>query len=251
MATTKKLSATPALSGVGNEFIVVTDANGKTSRVSLSNLKTSLLGGANFNDIYDNVFIAHHRKSDGLQLAWRPESWAAQQSAGEVADGVLIVEGGHHLLVAPTEAGDSGLLWSSAAVSGGGTTTSSRAASQADWNGKANTAAQILHAECQGQSYAPGFCAAYARNNGNGQGVLAGQWWLPSIAELWMIYANFHKINYCLSLITGATQLAATWYWSSTECSATYAWRLGFYYGLQDSNAKASSRGRVRPVSAW
>ena len=251
MATTKKLSATPALSSIGSEFIIVTDSNGKTSRVSLANLRTSLLRGAAINDIYDNVFIACHRKSDNAQLAWRPESWASQQSAGEVADGVLIVEGGHLLLVAPTDGGDSGLLWSSAAVLGGGVTSSSRAVAQADWAGKSNTAAQITHAECQGESYAPGFCAAYSRANANGKGVLAGSWWLPSLAELWMIYANFHKVNYALSLITGATQLPSAAHWSSTEYSATSAWILYFLYGRQDGNAKASLRHRVRPVSAW
>ena len=59
------------------------------------------------------------------------------------------------------------------------------------------------------------------------------------------------KINYALSLIEGATQLAETWYWSSTECSATYAWYLHLYYGLAGNFAKATSTGRVRPVSAF
>lgn len=251
MATTKKLNAVPALSGISAEYIIIADANGKTNRVSLANFKASLLAGANFNDIYDNVFIAHHRRSDGLQLAWRPEEWAAQQSSGEVADGVLIVEGGHLLLVAPTDAGDSGLLWSSEAVSGGGTTTTAQATAQADWAGKANTAAQITKAACQGQSYAPGFCAAYSRSNGNGSGQAAGSWWLPSLAELWMIYANYHKINYALSKITGGVALPAAAHWSSTENSSTYAWYLGFGYGDQITYTKASGRGRVRPVSAW
>jgi len=255
MATTRKMNDPniPILSGVGSEYIVLADSSGKMKRVSLANLKASILGGANFNDIYDNVFIACHRKSDGLMLQWRPEDWPAQQNAGEVADGVALIVGDKHLLVAPTEADSNGLIWSSAAVSGGGTTTTARLTAQQDFNGKANTAAQIGHTECQGTSYAPGFCAAYSRSNGAATpaGVLAGQWWLPSLGELYLIFQNYHKINYALSLITGAVQLPAAAHWSSTEYSATYAWGLYFRYGDQYNDAKASRRYRVRPVSAF
>ena len=66
-----------------------------------------------------------------------------------------------------------------------------------------------------------------------------------------MIYANMTKINYALSLISGAQQLAATWYWTSTEFSAAYAWYLHLSIGSMDGDAKASSRGRVRAVSAF
>jgi len=66
-----------------------------------------------------------------------------------------------------------------------------------------------------------------------------------------MIYANMRKINYALSFIEGATQLAETWYWSSTEYSATYAWGLYLYYGYAGGSAKATTQGRVRAVSAF
>lgn len=120
-----------------------------------------------------------------------------------------------------------------------------------DWTGKASTAAQIKHAECNTASYAPGFCAKYSRTNANGKGLTAGMWWLPSLGELFCIYANMRKINYALSLINGATQLAETWYWSSTEYSATYAWYLGLYCGNAGILTKASHKHRVRPVSAF
>ena len=98
----------------------------------------------------------------------------------------------------------------------------------------------------------PGYCNLYSRANANGNGLTAGKWWLPSLGEMFMIYANMQKINYCLSLINGATQLAETWYWTSTESSATLAWHLS----LSDGDAsgwytKASDTGRVRPVSAF
>ena len=65
------------------------------------------------------------------------------------------------------------------------------------------------------------------------------------------IDANMRKINYALSLIEGATQLAEDWYWSSTENGATHAWRLNLHYGLAGGYSKATYQLRVRPVSAF
>lgn len=48
--------------------------------------------------MYDGVFIMYHRKSDNFPLAVRVSDWPALQSAGQVADGVLLVEGGKHVL---------------------------------------------------------------------------------------------------------------------------------------------------------
>ena len=251
MATkkTKTLKDVATVSTVNaSQFIPLTDASGNTTKVSLAGLKAALLDGINLNSINDGVFIMFHRKSDDFPLMVKPHKWAGYQSSGEIAEGVVVVEGGRMLVVAPTEAS---LYWSSAAVSGG-TTTSDRVTAFNDWNGKANTAAQIQHAECSGESYAPGFCAKYSRVNANGQGLTAGKWWLPSEGELMCIYANMRKINYALSLIEGATQLAETWYWSSTEYSAANAWYLYLTDGYAGyDTAKATNQSRVRPVSAF
>lgn len=250
MAKTKTMGAATTVTTVNtSQYLALTDANGNVSKVSLANLKASLLAGLDLDAIEDGVFIMFHRNSDDYPLAVKPHKWASYQNSGEIAEGVMVVEGGKILVVAPTEAT---LYWSSAAVSGGGTTTSDRLTALNDWNGKASTAAQITHAECNTSSYAPGFCAAYSRVNANGKGMTAGRWWLPSLGEMMMIYANMKKINYALSLISGATPLAETWYWTSTESSATNAWHLY----LNDCYAgtwytKASGQGRVRPVSAF
>ncbi len=94
----------------------------------------------------DGVFIMYHRKSDDCPLMAKPHKWTALQNAGEIADGVVVVEGGKMLVVAPTEADSAGILWSSAAVGGGATTTSDRVTAMNDWNGKANTASIISKA---------------------------------------------------------------------------------------------------------
>ena len=254
MATkkTKTLAAVTTVTSVTtSQYIPLTDGSGNVTKVSLASLKSALLAGIDLNEINDGVFIMYHRASDNYPLMVKPHKWTSIQSGGEIAEGVVIVEGGKILVVAPTEADSAGLYWSSAAVSGGGTTTSDRLTAMADWNGKASTAAQVAHTECSAETYAPGFCNAYSRVNANGQGLTAGRWWLPSLGELMMMYANMRKINYALSLITGATQLAETWYWSSTEFSAYYAWSLGFLNGSAYYGTKATLKFRVRPVSAF
>ena len=247
---TKTLAVVTTVSTVNtSQFIPLTDGNGNTTKVSLANLKASLLAGLDLDSINDGVFIMFHRNSDDYPLMVKPHKWTSYQNSGEIAEGVVVVEGGKILVVAPTEAT---LYWSSAAVSGGGKTTTDRLTALDDWTGKASTAAQITHSECNSESYAPGYCAAYERVNANGKGLTAGRWWLPSLGELMMIYANMRKINYALSLINGATPLAETWYWSSTEYSATGAWRLDLYNGFAGYwNAKATYQFRVRAVSAF
>ena len=233
-------------------YVRALDSNGDSIQISKSGLVSVLEELFPIDDINnraeDGVFIMFHRKSDDYPLAVKPDKWASYQNSDEIAEGVLVVEGGKMLVVAPTEAT---LTWSSAAVSAGGKTTTDRLTALDDWTGKTSTAAQVTHAECNTTSYAPGFCHAYSRVNANGNGLTAGSWWLPSLGELMMIYANMRKINYALSLINGATQLAETWYWNSTEYSAAIAWGLSLGDGYAGGYTKAASRGRVRPVSAF
>ena len=253
---TKKLSGQETVTTINNDQkFPVTDANGKVTLISLANLKTALLAGMNLNGLYDGIFIMYHRKSDDFPLMVKTHKWTSLQNSGEIADGVVVVEGGKILVVAPTES-TSKLTWSSAAISGGSTTTTDRVAAMNDWNGKANTAATIRASKADAVTntaqYAPGYCNLYSRVNANNKGLTAGKWWLPSLGEMMMIYANMTKINYALSLITGATQLVEDWYWTSTEGSATYAWFLYLNVGLTSGwYAKASCAYRVRAVSAF
>lgn len=225
---------------------------------------------ANSLQMYDGVFVMYHRNSDGWPLAARVSDWPSLQSGGQIADGVLLVEGGKHVVIAPTEA-SAGLPWSSkptkvtgsdgsASSKGDGvnisgvTTTDDRLVAFADFTGKANTGTIIKASSTTNitntEAYAPGFCNKYSRANANGKGLLAGKWWLPSLGELAMIWANFDKINYALSKINGATQLQKTWYWSSTQYSADAAWALSLSDGYVLGNYKFF-QGRVRPVSAF
>lgn len=212
--------------------------------------------------LYDGVFIMFHRKSDNYPLAVRVGSWASYQTGGEIAEGVLLVEGGRHLVIAPTEA--SSVKWSSKPVSAsdtsgsvqisGVTTTGDRITALNDFAGRVNTTAIINGSTSSNvtntEDYAAGFCNRYSRTNANGNGLTAGKWWLPSIGEMAMIWANFDKINYALSKISGASQLQSNWYWCSTQNSATTAWSLPLYDGNVGNDYKFRQL-RVRPVSAF
>lgn len=212
--------------------------------------------------LYDGVFIMFHRKSDNYPLAVRVGSWASYQTSGEIAEGVLLVEGGRHLVIAPTEA--SSVKWSSRPVSSsdmsgsvqisGVTTTGDRITALNDFTGRANTTAIINGSTSSNvtntEDYAAGFCNRYSRTNANGNGLTAGRWWFPSMGEMAMIWANFDKINYALSKISGASQLQSSWYWCSTQYSASNAWSLYLCDGYVGINCKFS-QGRVRPVSAF
>lgn len=254
---TKKLSEqTTTATVAADEKFAKVDANGKVTLIDLASLKTALLGDLNLNSMMDGVFIMYHANSDGLPYMVKPHKWADLQNVGEIADGVVVVEGGKVLVVAPTEADGAGILWSSAPISGGATTAEDRIAATNDWDGKANTASIISKstpsAVTNTGAYAPGFCNLYSRANANGKGLTAGKWWLPSAGEMMMIYANMAKINYCLSLITGATQLLESRYWTSTELNAENVWPLHLGCGdIYPWHPKASRMNRVRPVSAF
>lgn len=85
----------------------------------------------------------------------------------------------------------------------------------------------------------------------NPQIKLADDWYIPSLGELYRIFINKKAINAALEFANG-DKLQDRLYWTSTERSATFAWRLclgdggtGIWY------AKASRTARVRAVSAF
>jgi hypothetical protein len=219
------------------DYVIGQTSSGEQVKISKADL-ASVVGGLN------DVFIMYHRKKDSYPLASTLASWPSLQTSGEVADGVLVVDGDKHLIIAPTE---SACKWASASVSGGGTTTTDRLTAINDWSGQANTASQVTHAECSDESYAPGFCNTYS----NG-GLAAGKWWLPSIGELMFIFAHRAEINYALSLVSGAKQVSGNDYWSSTEASNANAWYILFNTCyITRGSTKVNGLCSVRPVSAF
>lgn len=101
----------------------------------------------------------------------------------------------------------------------------------ADWNGQKNTE----HLKAVGLS-----------DNIS----LSDGWYIPSMGEMLFIFTHRKEVNAALEK-AGGQPIADDWYWTSTECSATYAWTLNLGNGLMNLNAKAAYTSRVRPVSAF
>lgn len=73
--------------------------------------------------------------------------------------------------------------------------------------------------------------------------------YIPTLAELYLICLNRKTINAAMRFVGG--QELAGWYWSSTEYSATNAWRLSLNYGSAYNYTKATLTYRVRPVKKF
>ncbi len=78
----------------------------------------------------------------------------------------------------------------------------------------------------------------------------AGQWFLPNIAELNILYQNKDKVNAALQKLNRRA-LQSDYYWSSTEFSGYDAWRLRMYNGSTGINGKNANGNYVRPVLAF
>ena len=164
------------------------------------------------------------------------------------AVGVLVRDGDNHIIVAKDYA-PTALLWANSNVAGG-TTNLGRVDAWKDHDGRAKTATVV--ATLGDNAPAAKFCAEYyPANVEEGQALFGkGRWWLPASGDLWMMYAHFNEINYCLKLING-TLLARDAHWSITETSAGTAWSLYFGNGLFTYRYESLYSFRVRPVSAF
>ena len=234
-----------------------------TLQEQISNLNTDL-GDKNpqLQAATDGCFVTYHRKSDNWPLAVPYWKWPALEQAGEKADGVLVlIDGQAPIIVSPT---GTQLRWSKNAVAVNANVGGDYSKAYVDYTGKTRTAAIMAKGvELFGEEeenwtqYAPAWCNAYSRSYNKGDanntmiGIGAGKWWLPSIAELLIIWKHKYAINLCLSVISGASPLVESWHWSSTELSAAHAWLLGLGGGGLDWAAKVSHSGYVRAVAAF
>lgn len=235
-----------------------------TLQNQLDNLNSDL-GDANpqLQAATDGCFVTYHRKSDNWPLAVPHWKWPAIERTGEVADGVLVlIDGQAPIIVSPT---GTQLKWSKNAIAVNADTGGDYNKAYVDFSGKTRTAAIMAKGvelfgenEEEWTQFAPAWCNAYDRSYDKGDnahtmvGIVAGKWWLPSIAELLTIWKHKYAINLCLSVISGASPLVESWHWSSTEASAAHAWPLGLDGGhLNSWHSKVQHSFSVRAVAAF
>ena len=116
----------------------------------------------------------------------------------------------------------------------------------ADLDGKKNTSTILAYCKTKGKR-----CPAFEYvNSYKTEGTKAGDWYLPSMGELYAIYGNMGVLNVALGKIA-ATELNTSWYWSSSENSYYSAWGLSFSNGGVSRNYKNDSSAYVRPVLAF
>lgn len=75
-------------------------------------------------------------------------------------------------------------------------------------------------------------------------------WYLPSVDELSLIYANRYVISKVLSSVSGA-DLMVGHYWSSTEYDSQNAYYISFHIGDVSSNGGKSLSKYVRAIRAF
>ena len=168
--------------------------------------------------------------TDGVLTSADSSSFAIRLNVGDAYQGGVVAykSGPMSGLIAATTDQSTGIQWAisayqSALVSGTGTALGS---------GSANTTRIVLQ-NGAGSSYAAGMARAYT---GGGY----HDWCLPSKDELDTLYQN-------RSAIGGFTP---TWYWSSSEGNADYAWFKDFSDDTQ-ANAYKSFTFRVRAVRSF
>jgi len=165
---------------------------------------------------------------------------------GDFAHGGIVFwvdETGQHGLVCAKTDQSTGVRWYA------GTTGKTQAKGNGPYAGKMNTsiiiASQVAIGD-DGNTYAARICNELQITEG---GKTYGDWYLPSIEELNLMYQNRAAIN-ATATANGGSIFASASYWSSTEDGNNYAWRQGFVNGVMASNYKYIT-DRVRAVRAF
>jgi hypothetical protein len=145
-----------------------------------------------------------------------------------------VYDGGQHGLIAATADQSAGIRW----YGGINNHKNTRARANGIGAGLKNTPIIIAsEGPVDGAGFAATVCNEYSVTVG---GVTYGDWYLPSIHELSLLYVQRIAVG---GFSTGS-------YWSSTEIDTTLAWRLAFNSGTSYSYAKYQSF-YVRAVRAF
>ena len=111
-----------------------------------------------------------------------------------------------------------------------------------DFNGASNTAVLV--------GLGTDYTAANAAHNYNG-GVTGTdiQWYLPAAGELGFIMPRFNAINAAITAVGGVAVAGGNYFWSSSECSSSYAYSVGTFNGNVNGDGNKNITSYVRPFA--
>lgn len=183
-------------------------------------------GGVIYNvDPFSGVMIQH---IDGL--LYTTDEWSANGFANDQANGVAVITPKSKFVIAKTSLGS--MEWASDTsntIAGVTTVYGSTSTARTDYAGAANTA--LIAAKDTGK--AAYTCANFTFPNGT-------KGYLPALGEWNDAYAYKADVDAAMTLI-GGTALGSNIYWSSTQASASAAWRIDWRDGTQGSNQKSNN----------
>lgn len=222
-------------------YLRAVDGSGNSVQISKANIATIL--GNHAQILRTGGVLIATRESDGYPRFRQVDQAASYAST---AVGVAIFEGGHLIIVAKDEQAKK---WAESNVSGGNTAVG-REGALADFAGRTNT--DTIVTTLGANAPAAQYCRGYYPSNvaADDANFGAGRWWIPSAGELFTIWSHLLEVNRAMAAIGGTALDRGTWYWSSSETSATTAWLVLFYNGFLPTGTKTDER-RVRPVSAF
>lgn len=253
---------------VSGSFTAINWANGPY----FLKTETDLAGGTNYTisgtsqllsipyALYANTVAYppdNYKESDPVFIAWDKDyndltnkpviTNEHVYSVGDFAQGGIVFwvdQTGHHGLVCAKSDYSTTIRWNA------GTNGTTQAKGVGLMAGKANTAiiiaAQVTIGD-DGDTYAARACNEMQVTEG---GITYGDWYLPSVDELKLIYQNRSIIN-STALANGGGSFSNATYWSSTEASpSTTAYYIYFLNGIKSASSK-SGTFRLRAVRSF
>lgn len=165
-------------------------------------------------------------------------------SIGDFAHGGIVFwvdETGNHGLVCAKSDQSDGVRWYA------GIETNTMARGTGPKAGERNTAIIIANQGAgDGNTYAARICNELEITEG---GITYGDWYLPSLAELYLMNINQSAIN-TTAAANGGSYFSNEYYWSSTEISNSLAYDFSFLQGSSGSEYK-ENQAHVRAVRAF
>jgi len=192
-----------------------------------------------------NITTSGYYYYDASKIVWKKME-TPTYSVGNFAHGGIVFwvdETGQHGLVCAKADQSTGIKWR-----GGSTNYRVMALGDGPYAGKINTSIIIsVHAAKNDfDSHAARICNELQTTEG---GKTYGDWYLPSRAELNLMYQNKATID-ATATSNGGGGFASAYYWSSNEEFDNYAWVQDIDFGTQFNTFKSNAVS-VRAVRAF